>query len=251
MIQYLSFVAGLYTRSEGGCTYVANEFDYQQMWSVFFSGFKGAFMNAVTAYGYIYLFEASGDRTYLQTARTLLESAAECESDTVKLHSVDGQGQFWLNEYVFHVPPQDEGLFRAMGFEQNADGTFRSRIYNGHIHALLAYIKYEKVAGVDDFDDVIMKAIETIRFYLPSQLHDDRFFSYQVELPEYPDYGQERAVTLAEGLCEITGYDDLCDTARKMRTSFDERIRGSETALYEAGEAVARERVERWRAAHP
>ncbi|MCC6981639.1 MAG: hypothetical protein IT535_00060 [Bauldia sp.] len=249
-IKYLAFTAGLYTRSEGGCTYVTNEFEYQQMWSMFASGFKGAFMNAVTAYGYIYLFQASGDRSYLEKARVLLASAAECESDTVKLHSVDGQGQFWLNEYVFRVPSQDEGLFQAMGFEQNADGAFRSRIYNGHIHALLAYIKYGKVAGVDDFDEVIAKSIETVRYYLPSQLYNDRYFSYQVEFPLYPDYGQARAVSLAEGLCEITGYDDLCRTARAMRKFYDERIRRSESAVYEAGYRATRDWVDRWRAEH-
>lgn len=248
-IRYLAFTAALYTRSEGGCTYVTNEFDYENMWSLFASGFKGAFMNAVTAYGYVYLFEASGDRSYLEDARILLASAAECESATVKLHDVDGQGQFWLNEYVFQVPAEDEALMLAMGFEQDASGTFRSRIYNGHIHALLAYIKYSKVAGVDDFDDVITDAIETMRFYLPRQLYNDEYFSYEVELPRYPDYGQERAVTLAEGLCEITGYDDLCRTAREMRTFFDEHIGDSEPTLYEAAYVATREWVEEWRAA--
>jgi hypothetical protein len=249
MAAYLDLVAGFATvGADGACPYVVNDFAYENIWTTFLPGFRGAFTNAVTAYGYVELSRATGEPAYLDTAHGLLAAAAFCETDEVRLHTVDAEGRLWLDEYVFTVPPEDVRLMEALGFIADAEGRFHARIYNGHIHALLAYIRYAQVTGSGEFDGVIAAAIETMRRALPGQIYEGRFFSYEIEFPAYPDYGPERAVLLAEGLCEIARLPDLCRTAGEMRAFFEARMRGREQAIYDAAYAEAREEVARWRA---
>jgi len=128
MAAYLNFVASIYIVETEGCSYVTNEFEYGYLWSKFKHGFRGAFMNNVTAYGYLHLYDATKNDLYLQTAYELLRSAAFCQTPEVTLHSTDRNGYFWLNEYVFHMPEADEPLFAHLGFEKGDDGWWRARL---------------------------------------------------------------------------------------------------------------------------
>lgn len=244
---YLDFVAQQYTRREGDCAFIINEFDYGYLWSKFQRGFRGAFMNNVTAYGYMHLFAATDEKKYLDQARQLIWSSARCETQEVKLHSVDENGQLWLNEYVFHLPAEDEQLFAHLGFRKGDDGWWRARVFNGHIYALLAYYKYRAITEDDQFDDIIKKATGAMEHYLPSQTYQNGYFSYMVEFPMWPDYGQARAVHLAEGLCRLAPSDALCSTAKDMRSVFDGGLAQNDTEIRRAASAKSKSYVTGWR----
>lgn len=247
MAEYLDFIANIYTVDEKGCAYITNEFEYGYLWSKFNYGFRGAFMNNVTAYGYLHLFEATGDRAYRKKAYRLLKASAFCETKDVKLHSVDENGYFWLNEYVFEMPKEDEALFSHLGFQKGDDGWWRARVYNGHIHALLAFIKYKVMTGSDEFDEVINKSIETMRYYLPLQIFDGKYFSYMVEMPSHPDYGQRRAEHLARGLCEISSDKSICQTATELTYFYENNIKDRDAEIHKQGTNDSRNYIRQWR----
>nr|WP_313708950.1 hypothetical protein [Brucella intermedia] len=232
---FLDFSASQYTVISGECVYITNDFEFGYLWSRFQKGFRGAFMNAVTAYGYIQLYEATLNDSYLRKAHILLWSAALCETEEVKLHNIDGNGFYWLNEYVFKIPEEDEDLFFEIGFEKGQDGWWRARVYNGHIHALLAFIRYRVTTRSEEFDDIIEMSLDTMRHYLPLQRYEDKFFSYMAEYPQHPDYGPWRATHLAEGLCNLTNDQSICETSSALKAFYEQNIKGQDEEIYRSG----------------
>jgi len=250
MAAYLDFVVKNYIIENEGCYYVTNEFEYGYLWSKFDYGFRGAFMNNVTAYGYLHLYDATKNADYLATAERLLRSTAFCETREVKLHSVDSNGYFWLNEYVFQMPEKDEPLFAHLGFEKGDDGWWRARVYNGHIHAMLAFLKHKSLTGSSEFDEVVEASIDTMRHYLPQQTYERRYFSYMVEMPSHADYGQHRAAHLARGLCDMTGDSSLCDTAAQMTEFYEATVAENDEKIRAEALAEARDYIAQWREAN-
>ncbi len=240
---FLSFSAEQYTVRKDGCVFITNDFRWPYLWGYFEKDFRGAFMNNVTAYAYINLFHATENRDYLVKARELLRSTVDCGKSEASLSSTDDKGFFWLNEYVFQNNEEYDKLYDALGYEKDSKGWRKARIYNGHIHALLAFIKYRNATGSTEFDAAIDESIETMRHYLPMQIYEKKYFSYDVTYPMYPDYGQRRAAHLAEGLCKITRNDDLCATAKNMRTFYDEQIQPNDDVVYKKAHSKARKAV--------
>jgi len=243
--EYLDFVASHYIVQDGQCSYVTNEFDYGYIGLTFQNGFRGAFMSNHTAYGYIDLYEATGNKAYLETAYALLRSSAFCETDEVFLHWEDEEGYLWLNEYVFKITPEEEARAKLIGMTPGPDGWFRAEVFNGHISALIAYIRYEQVTGTKEFDEVIRRSIATAERYLPDQIFEDRYFAYMNHFYLWPDYGQERAVRLAQGLCEISPSESLCATAQRMEALFETKIKGHEQQILTENRAVGKETLNR------
>lgn len=241
--EFLSFSAEQYTVRKDGCVYITNDFRWPYLWGYFEKDFRGAFMNNVTAYAYVNLYHATENSHYLTKARELLRSTLDCGNTEASLSSTDDTGFFWLNEYVFQNNEEYDKLYDALGYEKDSKGWRKARIYNGHIHALLAFIKYRNATGSTEFDAAIDASIETMRHYLPIQIYEKKYFSYDVTYPMYPDYGQRRAAHLAEGLCKITTNDDLCATAKNMRTFYDEQIQPNDDVVYKKAHSRARKAV--------
>lgn len=244
---YLHQKAQKYTRSYSDCRFIINDFPFEYLNTYFKKGFRGAFMNNVTAYAYMHLFTATDNRIYLDEAEELLKATAFCDNEEVKLHSLDNNGYYWLNEYVFKIADKDERLFSTLGMEKNENGWWRARVYNGHIHALLAFMKYRELTESNQFDDVIEKSIATMVHYLPLQIYRDQYFSYTADIGRFPDYGQLRAVILAEGLCNLTERPDLCRSSQQMRVFYEERVKGHDEALYKVGMKSMSKYIRAWR----
>lgn len=240
---FLAFSAKQYTIRKEGCVYITNDFRWGYLWGFFNKGFRGAFMNNVTAYGYINLYHATNNRDYLEEARLLLASTVNCGKEEASLSSEDNAGFFWLNEYVFQNNEDYDELYDALGYHKDEKGWRRARIYNGHIHALLAFLKYRNATGSTEFDRVIDASIDTMRHYLPNQNFENKYFSYDVTYPIYPDYGQQRAAHLAVGLCKITQNEEICSTSTLMREFYESHIRANEKDIYKKGYAETKAAV--------
>lgn len=240
---FLAFSAEQYTIRTEGCAYITNAFQWGYLWGYFNEGFRGAFMNNVTAYGYVNLYHATDEIEYLNKAHELLVSTVECGE--VPLSAEDESGFYWLNEYVFQTTPDHAGIYDVLGYQPDETGWRRTRIYNGHIHALLAFIKYRNATGSKEFDAVIDKSIEAMRQYLPQQTFQETYFSYDATFPIYPDYGQGRAAHLAEGLCKITGDGDLCITSLEMRKVYENKIHNKRDEIYRKAYGETKDAVNR------
>lgn len=117
----------------------------------------------------------------------------------------------------------------------------RFRIYNGHIGALIALLKFRKLTNMGFVDETIEQALLTMSKNLGSQLLDNQFFSYSIEAPQLPDYGQARAVHLAKQLSEATDDEQLKLTYQAFDKFYRESIKDREKEVYTAGRATARE----------
>lgn len=182
--------------------YVVNDFVFPYLWREFRPPFYGAFMNGVTAYGLLYLFEATGDADHLSLARSLLDAMASPNRRTPLM--TERAGRIWLHEYVWRpdsaAPP---------GITVNA-GWNCSGIYSGHIHALLPLMRFKAMTGESLFDTTITGALNTVRTEFGQQILEDRYFSDSKEMPEYPDYGQARAWHLLDGAGKGDGRGRSC-----------------------------------------
>lgn len=239
--EYLSFVASQYTTEKNECLFVSNEFDYMYRGLQFNSGFRGSLLNNLTAYGYMELYRATQNKEYLDLAHWLLRTTAFCEDPDVTLHSRDDEGYLWLDKVVFKSRPKDDENASFQGMPADEHGWRRAKIYNGHISSIYAFIKYELITGSDEFEGVVDELIDTMERWLPNQIYKDQYFSYSLDFGIMPDYGQWRAVRLANGLCEITEEESLCSTADEMETLFHEVIEGNEEEILEKGNAEGME----------
>lgn len=75
-----------YTRTYSDCRFIINDFPFEYLNTYFKKGFRGAFMNNVTAYAYMHLFTATGNSAFLDEAEELLKATASCDNEEVKLH---------------------------------------------------------------------------------------------------------------------------------------------------------------------
>ena len=73
---------------------VVHGFEYQNLWTRFLPDFYGAFQNAMTAFGYVHLYEAVGVASYLERARALLLAILDWKGHP--LSGVDEDGHYWF-----------------------------------------------------------------------------------------------------------------------------------------------------------
>ena len=226
MSDYLLSVAEPHIETLGSFRYVRNDFEYSFLWHKFRKPFYGAFMNSVTAFGLLQLYEATGMERLILLADRLLMSC--CSADgPIPLCSGNGH-DFWLHEYVFR---SDGG---PVEFSVCGDWNL-ARIYNGHMHALFGFLRFQAMTSVADYDSTIDKATATMAHWLPLQCYDGRYFSYSPDMPIYPDYGQERAVRLAEGLGALMENSTISGAGAAMRELFCMTIAGHEKELIDTG----------------
>ncbi|WP_152608113.1 hypothetical protein [Burkholderia sp. A9] len=191
--------------------YVRNDFKFNYLWHQIEPPFYGAFMNNVTAQGLLHLFEATGIERYLLLADRFMMTSVDPNAP-IPLCSI-GSGDFWLHEYVFRLEPT---VRKWVKFNRSGEW-FMARIFNGHIHALLPLMRIKEMTGTRDYDGAISWAVDTMRDWIPTQEYEGRYFSYSPDLPVYPDYGQKRAVHLAESLAKITDDPELMVSSNEMR----------------------------------
>ncbi|MDD1960966.1 MAG: D-glucuronyl C5-epimerase family protein [Pseudomonas capeferrum] len=239
-IDYLDLAASIYTDTLGNHNYIRNDFSFPMYWATMKRPFYGAFMNAYTAYGYMRIFEATHDEKHLNKALKLISTITSNDTK-LKLSEKDSRGDLWLYEYVFTPLETDAEHFKKLGTETQPDGTMRFRIYNGHIGALIALLKFRKLTNMGFVDETIEQALLTMSKNLGSQLLDNQFFSYSIEAPQLPDYGQARAVHLAKQLSEATDDEQLKLTYQAFDKFYRESIKDREKEVYAAGRATARE----------
>jgi hypothetical protein len=195
----------------GSYKYISNDFNFNYLWHEIKPPFYGAFMNNVTAQGLLNLYEATDAEYYLLLADRLMLTSTDLGAP-IPLCSI-GSGDFWLHEYVFKL---EATVKRWVQFNRSGDW-YMTRIYNGHIHALLPLMRIREMTGTRDYDDAISSAIATMRDWIPFQNYQDKYFSYSPDLPIYPDYGQRRAVHLTESLANLTGDIELKETSKDLQ----------------------------------
>src|SRR5699024_9409786 len=81
--QHLHQKAQKYTRTYNDCKFIINGFPFEYLKTYFKEGFRGAFMNNVSAYAYMHLYTATGDSAFLDEAEGLLTATAFCENEEV------------------------------------------------------------------------------------------------------------------------------------------------------------------------
>lgn len=212
--------------------YVRNSFEYHYLHHKMKSPFYGAFMNNVTAYGLLYLFEATGVERHLLLADRLLMTSVDPVS-VIPLSSDNAEGDFWLHEYVFMT--DEHGPWVQM---QISKIWSQARIYNGHIHALLPLMRMRVMTGSCDYDQPIEKAVATMKKWLPRQVYEGRYFSYSPDMPIFPDYGQKRALHLMESLSLLTGDVDITAASTAAKETWAS-IEGNEKEIVASAMAVA------------
>lgn len=237
-IDYLDLAASSYTETIGNHTYIRNDFDFPMYWATMKKPFYGAFMNAYTAYGYIKLHEATGDDKYFNKALKLITTLTSKDAQ-IQLSNRDSDGDFWLYEYVF--TPQDTELnyLKDIGTEIQEDGRMRFRVFNGHIAAIFALMKFRKHTSMSFVDEAIEQSILTMSKNLNLQLFKQKYFSYSIEAAVLPDYGQKRAVHLAKHLAEATDDKTLKLTHEAFDTFYNESLKTCEQEIYQAGRKSA------------
>jgi hypothetical protein len=237
--EYLDLIASQNIERNSFGSFVRNEFEFSIFWGKIPNPFYGAFMNAYTAYGYIKLYELTEDRKHKETATNLLASIFK-KNDTIELSGRDSHNALWLYEYSFAPLEQDIEHFKSIGAEFKSESATGIRVYNGHIHALLALLKFKTTFHDAVFDNEIFEALETIKKHLPTQLIEGKFFSYAVEAPAVPDYGQLRAVQLAKTISKIFPSEEMEETFKKFESFYNKSVKGSEKAIYEKYRQEAR-----------
>ncbi|MCI1037339.1 D-glucuronyl C5-epimerase family protein [Pseudomonas putida] len=239
-IDYLDLAASIYTEAIDDYDYIRNDFAFPMYWATMEKPFYGAFMNAYTAYGYMRLYEATTDKKHLNKAFRLLRTIISKDT-AIKLSEKDSKGDFWLYEYVF--TPQDSEIeyLKTLGTEKQEDGRMRFRVYNGHIGATIALMKYRKLTGMSFADEAIEQSLLTMSKNLNNQIFENRYFSYSIEAATLPDYGQARAVHLAKQIAVATDSETLKATANNFEAFYNMSIKEHEKEIYSAGRLAARE----------
>lgn len=231
MADHLVMIASPHIESIGPYRYVRNDFAFGYLWHKMKPPFYGAFMNAMTAYGLLHLYEATKVERYLLLADRLLMTSA-ADGAPIPLCSLGDD--FWLHEYVFQCDTEASIALRKSGRWNLA------RIFNGHIHALLAFLRFRAMTGASDYDTAIDLATRTMARWLQSQPYQDTYFSYSPDMPIYPDYGQHRAYHLATSLAQITGDPMIC-AASDTATTLWAAIEGKEKEIIKSGVAKAKQ----------
>ena len=186
-----------------GATQIVHKFGYDVSVDISMPpGFRGAFANAMTAMGYLHFYSMTKNRLYLTKAKNLLDGMTDT-SGTQKLYTVDPEGYLWFEEVIA--------------------GDKYLGVYNGHMGAVLVMLEYRRVTGSERYDAAIRAGITTMAYWLPLQRRPEGYFGYSRDFPLVPDYGQERAVILAEALCAVTSDYGLCGEAKAFRNDFTYR----------------------------
>ena len=232
MAEYLHGAAAAHVEVFGPHHYVRNDFPFSFLWRYMQPPFYGAFMNNVTAFGYLQLYEATQSDRFLLLADRLLMTSVDRSAPVPLTSGV--ASDCWLLEYVFHLSPDDHAAAGRMGL-RTINNWFVMRVFNGHIHALLALMRFRAMTALTFYDEAIEQAIDTMAKHLPHQLYKGRYFSYGPEPEIWPDYGQARACHLAEYLGMITGRDDIQSTASSMRKVFTSAIEPRQAEIVAEG----------------
>lgn len=214
-VKYMELMGDFYVKKEKSPRAVYyNNFKYNFLGCALKEGFYGSFMNAYMAYGYMKLYEAGGDHSLLIKAFDLLETMTDY--DNFDMSGFDTEGNYWLYEYVFGLSDKDKLRWSYLGGEFSKRGNPQARIFNGHMHALISLVKYKVIAKSKNFDAHISAAYKTMLRYLPEQIYENKFFSYSVEAPAIPDYGQLRAVQLVKNMAEIFSCREMLELAERF-----------------------------------
>ncbi|WP_439253959.1 D-glucuronyl C5-epimerase family protein [Pseudomonas monteilii] len=239
-IDYLDLAASIYTETIGDHDYIRNDFAFPMYWATMKKPFYGAFMNAYTAYGYMRIYDATKNEKYLSKAFRLIRTIVSKDT-TVKLSDKDSKGDFWLYEYVFIPQDNEIEYLKKLGTERQENGNMRFRVYNGHIGAIIALMKYRKLTGMSFTDHAIEQSLLTMSRNLNKQIFENKYFSYSIEAATLPDYGQARAVHLAKQIADATDSKELKATANFFEDFYNASIKNHEKEIYAAGRNAARE----------
>lgn len=232
MADYLMSIVAPHIESMGQYRYVRNDFQCKYLWVYMQPAFYGAFMNNVTAHGLLYLYEATREERYLLLADRLLMTSVDVDAP-VPLCSQVEEGM-WLHEYVF----QSE-LESIAWCDYMKSGKWNlARVFNGHIHALFTLMRFREMTKQDFYDDAIAESTRLMGSLLESQVYDNRYFSYCVEMPVYPDYGQERAMLLAESLAELTRDESVMHGAQALKKIWPE-VKANNAEIQTSGFSAA------------
>lgn len=237
-IEYLDLAASIYTETIDDHDYIRNDFEFPMYWATMKKPFYGAFMNAYTAYGYMRLYETTTNEKYLNKAFRLIRTITSKDIKT-KLSEEDSQGDLWLYEYVFTPQENEIEYLKKLGTEMQANGKMRFRVYNGHIGAIIALMKYRKLTGQSFVDKTIEQSLLTMAKKLSNQIFENKYFSYSIEAVVLPDYGQTRAVHLAKQIAEATDNEALKATAKIFQDFYITSIKDHERDIYLAGRKSA------------
>lgn len=222
-----------YLDTDGANFYIKNSFNFTYLWRNFKTPFYGAFMNSVTSYGLMHLYEATNSIRYLLLAQGLLSTVVNREA-VIPL-STEADGKIWLHEYVWKSEiPAPSGIETSKGWNC-------SKIYNGHAHALLGLMRFQAMTGVSYFNEAIEGSLEAVKRDFPEQIFEGRYFSYCRDTPIMPDYGQERAWRLVRGLAAVTGDSELKKLEIVTESFFRDNVMGREHDIFSEGRAACRE----------
>ncbi|WP_060492573.1 D-glucuronyl C5-epimerase family protein [Pseudomonas sp. NBRC 111140] len=238
-INYLDLAASIYTETIEDHDYIKNDFAFPMYWATMKKPFYGAFMNAYTAYGYMRLYEATKNEKYLNKSFRLIRTIISKDAK-IKISGKDSKDDLWLYEYVFTPQDNEVEYLKKLGTEMQEDGKMRFRVYNGHIGAIIALMKFRKLTNMRFADHIIEQAILAMSKNLASQIFDNKYFSYSLEAVILPDYGQARAVHLAKCLAEATDDEKLKATASTFERFYSTFIKECERDTYLAGRDAAR-----------
>ncbi|KQY35430.1 hypothetical protein ASD38_02390 [Caulobacter sp. Root487D2Y] len=186
-----------------GATQIVHKFGYDVGDEISMPpGFRGAFANAMTAIGYMHFYEMTQKPAYLLKAQKMLDGITDT-SGSQRLFTVDSGGYLWFEEIIAGT--------KALG------------VYNGHMGALFAMLEYRRITKSNRYDVPIEAGITTMAHWLPLQRRPEGYFGYSRDFPAMADYGQERAVIMAEALCAVTSDYALCGEAKAFRQDFTYR----------------------------
>ncbi|MFJ7812357.1 D-glucuronyl C5-epimerase family protein [Pseudomonas asiatica] len=237
-IDYIDLAASIYTETIDDHDYVRNDFAFPMYWATMKKPFYGAFMNAYTAYGYMRLYEATENEKYLDKSVRLIRTIISKDA-SMRLSEKDSNGDLWLYEYVFTPQENEIEYLKQLGTEIQENGNMRFRVYNGHIGAIIALLKFRKLTGMSFVDESIEQAILTMSKNLSGQIFEAKYFSYSIEAALLPDYGQARAVHLAKHIAEATDDVSLKTTAQTFEEFYSKTIKECEKETYLAGRKAA------------
>jgi len=199
-IDYLVFVANKYIERSGSF-YIKNQFPYSNLFCELHPGWRGAFMNAYTAYGYMFLWRACGKPELLNDASNLL--AGIVSGSDIPLAGDDESGNYFFYEYVFKTNDLYHLCLSEFGLSTDADGYIRAPVFNGHIHTIFAFLQYQELTGDNQFVRYVERALVSMENRLLAQINAIGEFLYIDKFPLLLDYSQTRPVHQAEGLSEL------------------------------------------------
>ncbi|HWU15761.1 MAG TPA: D-glucuronyl C5-epimerase family protein [Caulobacter sp.] len=199
-----------------GSTQIVHKFGYEVGAGINVPpGFRGAFANSMVAVGYMHLNQMTGDKAYLLKARKMLDGMTDT-SGPQPLFTIDANGYLWFEEVI----SKDVNI----------------GVYNGHMGAVFAMLEYRRLTKDPRYDEAIRAGITTMAYWLPQQRRPEGFFAYARDTLHSADYGQVRAVIMAEALCAVTTDYGLCGEAKAFRSDYDYREKAKVPAQKGTGE---------------